>query len=925
MRYFFCLLVLFVALYGCKSSFKSNWTNFTAHYNTYYNAQLNYEIGERKNLDQSRPYNELLPIRVHKIPVNAGGGDFEKAIEKGADVLRKFEDSKWVDDALQLIGKSYYFRREYFSADQKFLELYTSSNNEVLRQNAIVWRTRTLLELELYGEGVRYINEQLAEIGEDWTKSNRAEAEVLLAQHYVAQENWPLASQHLKIGVGDLPRKDLKERGFFLLGQLYERQDSLKQALDAYERVGKHFTEYELQYLANKKKAELARKTGDMKKAYNVYYSMSRDDKNNDVRHELEYELGRTLQLNGEIEEAREVYYEVLHGKLSNPDNITRAKTYYGLAEIYRYSYDDFYQAAAYYDSAAGMNIPIEDTPESFNAEDLSESFGAYAQAKREIFTQDSLLYLGSLSPSEFDSVLNTIKEQRLQELEQQRRLAEQQQNTLVNIDQDVSGPQQGGINNGFLNYRSPQLVANARRQFIAIWGDRPLVDGWRFASLIKNTPLEVDDQDSLSAGNTVQQGRGAEQITIDLSRIPFTPVAKDSVRNLIAAQKYELGNLFFLSLELPDSAKHYFEEVYISYPESDVWDVALYSLSELNFVNGFERVAEDYAVELIEKSPNTRYAERLAQRFDLERVTTSVNELDTLRVYTTLSSESGFTISEKADSLTFFASSYSQHPIAPKALYDAIQLYVQQASAEDGFIEQFQVWREVNDRYTSELANLTALKDSAKTQLADTTLTDEQSAYFRSVSDSTIEKPDLYPIFPYRGALWDTTRSRIQLYQSMFSRSDYTSKIQILRDEFTEPDPPVVVPDSSQIDTLEQVQSASDSLNTVIGADGTSYVDCNGLEIALEIRGGKPAFLADIEVPSWVAGSQAITMSYRFRINERGLIREFTQTSDIRAKDLVSAVERAIKEDLVFEPILIQGSAVAVQCEEEFVITATE
>ncbi|MEX2362799.1 MAG: hypothetical protein WD597_04210, partial [Balneolaceae bacterium] len=116
---------------------QSNWRNFNAYYNTFYNAKESYNAGLKKNLGQPRDYNPLQPIRIHEKPVNAGVQEFDKAIEKGADVLRKYEDSKWVDDALELIGKSYYFKQEYFSADQKFKELFVTSNNPKLEQEAL--------------------------------------------------------------------------------------------------------------------------------------------------------------------------------------------------------------------------------------------------------------------------------------------------------------------------------------------------------------------------------------------------------------------------------------------------------------------------------------------------------------------------------------------------------------------------------------------------------------------------------------------------------------------------------------------------------------------------------------------------------------------------------------------------------------------
>jgi tetratricopeptide (TPR) repeat protein len=161
-------LAVLIVMTGCKTSFQSKWKNFNAYYNTYYNAKKSYNTGLKKNLDQNREYNPLQPIRIHPKPVNSGAQDFDKAIQKGADVLRRYDDTKWVDNAIGLIGKSYYYRQEYFSADQKFKELFVTTENKDLRQKSILWQGRVLLDMELHNEGIAFLSEQLTLLEGEW-------------------------------------------------------------------------------------------------------------------------------------------------------------------------------------------------------------------------------------------------------------------------------------------------------------------------------------------------------------------------------------------------------------------------------------------------------------------------------------------------------------------------------------------------------------------------------------------------------------------------------------------------------------------------------------------------------------------------------------------------------------------------------------
>src|SRR5690625_5874646 len=85
------------------------------------------------------------------------------------------------------------------------------------------------------------------------------------------------------------------------------------------------------------------------------------DDKFYEYRNELRYEIGRTRQAYGLTDEALENYRSVLDNRTQPPTTAIRARTYYAIAEIYRYDLNDYTLAAAYYDSAAssgGTAVP---------------------------------------------------------------------------------------------------------------------------------------------------------------------------------------------------------------------------------------------------------------------------------------------------------------------------------------------------------------------------------------------------------------------------------------------------------------------------------------------------------------------------------------------------------------------------------------
>lgn len=903
MRNFVILISLVILFSGCRSTLQSNWRNFNAYYNTYYNAKQSYKAGLKKNLNQPRDYNPLQPIRIHKKPVNAGGQDFEKAIEKGAVILRKYHESKWVDNALGLIGKSYYFRQEYFSADQKFKELYVTTDKPEMKQHSVVWQGRVLLEMELYNEGVAFLSEQLT-LFENWDKNHRAEVKALLAQHHVQLGNWQTAAEELSEGLPNLPQKEYKERGYFLLGQIYEELEDTDAAFKAYGKVSNHYVEYRVQYLSQRKTAEVARSLGRNDVAYSIFNNMVRDDKNLEYKAELDFELARTEHERGRINRAEDLYNSVLRNQLNKATAEIRAQTFYGLAEIYRFQYDDFSKAAAYYDSAAQQNVPPERLPQDFDAGELAESFGNYARLKSEIALQDSLLRLGQMTDQEFDSAMTELRKQKIAEIEQLREAQRNQQNQIVNTNQKQEQQDVTSLRNGFLNSDNPAVQQNARAQFYAIWGERPLADNWRVAALISSSAVERVES---TAGGVKEGNSELMQVNIDISNVPFSEAEQDSVRKRIASYQYQLGNLFFLSLDMPDSAAYYFNKAIENPSNQNVNMVSLYSLSELYLIQENEPEAVKYAQRLVDEYPGTNYAFRVNERFNFDMVTLDNSRaIDPIQLYEQIQADDTLASAEKAERLSTFAQNFTSHKVAPMAQYDAIHWYMAAGKEDSLYIPKMEEWSRANREWDENSETLSMLKDSARAALNDTTLTltEEQRSQYQAVMDSTLEEPDFVELYPYRGEHWDSARAAIDTFMVYFDTSGLKAKVARLEKELELPSEIEVPqePEEEKVPELENVSLPGE------------YLSCEELEVELEIRGSMEQFMAVISKPDETDINE---IRYLFKVNQRGIIDEYELQTEEASLDAewIENFEENIENSLLFEPVLKDGQAVRVEC----------
>ena len=123
MRKLLQILIPVLFLAGCAGPIKQSWNNFTAYYNTFYNAKKYYSEGEELNRQQAESLDPEGLIHIFLSPSAAGAEQFDEAITKSASILRDHEQSSYVVPSILMIGKSYYYKSEFFSA----LEKYSSS------------------------------------------------------------------------------------------------------------------------------------------------------------------------------------------------------------------------------------------------------------------------------------------------------------------------------------------------------------------------------------------------------------------------------------------------------------------------------------------------------------------------------------------------------------------------------------------------------------------------------------------------------------------------------------------------------------------------------------------------------------------------------------------------------------------------------
>ena len=711
-RFLYLLIFLFL-LSGCgKTSFIGRrYDNFTAYYNTFYNAKKEYSRGvdaieraSEQNIDRNRYLQVFItPDRV------SNQQNFDNAIKKSADVLRENPTSKWVDDALMLIGKSYFYLQNYVGAEQKFQEIIDLGGE--LEDEARFWLARTLVASNAFGRAADHLEVSLNREGlsSRWEPMLR----MSLGELYVGQESWGEAAAELEQALERVKDKDLAGRAQFLLAQIYETLEQYDNAKQSYKRVLRYKPEYSLAYAAEFSEVRLEGLHGDANKALRLLRSMDRDDKNFDNRAELMYLRGRIHQASGNADQAFDTYDALLFSddRTLNASAV-RGAVHYALGELYRDLYVDFVYAAAHFDTArsslgsltrntANSGVQAQFAPEAItDSERQAEVFGNYAEVFDQIVQLDSLIWLGTMEDEEFDVFILDLRKKRAEELAEQqrevaRRQAEQQFQNISNAGvpgqrKQIDGPEAlGNSDQGFLFYKDQIRVQEGLISFITIWGERPRVPNWRRLEAVENAGSEQDE----GGGELAEADpAAAEQLAndllpvIDYSNVPRDEERMAEVQEERALVRYELANVLFLSMSRPDSAAAWYRMVIDETSQLPVAQRAYYALAEVQRALGDDASARRIYEDVLVKYPDSDFANQVRERIGLAPVAEEVT--DSLALAEEAYEKAYRLWQEKqyqqaVTDMVLLASNYSVPDLAPKALLATGTIYLEWAEQD--------------------------------------------------------------------------------------------------------------------------------------------------------------------------------------------------------------------------------------------------
>lgn len=635
----FSFLVLVLMTVSCsrqKNAFVNRtYHKITARDNSYFNGREKVKESA-KTLAESHvdQYDRLLKIFKYADNEKAKAlyPDLDEAIKKASIVVQRHsmifngeEKNTWVQESYLLIGQAQFYKHDYWAAIETFQFVASSYNTKPIRFRALLWLTQAYLELGKTPDA-EYLLDFLKNDKEFPWKKLRGEYYAISANFNIQKENYEKAAEDLKSSIASTKKKQDRIRYSFILAQLYQKANNCDRAFPIYNQVIKQNAPYEMEFNARINRARCFDINSGSAEIKSQLLKMLKDDKNKEYLDQIYYALATIAQKENKEPEAIELLKQSV--SVSTVNTNQKALSYLELAEIF-FKRPDYRTAQVFYDSTVAFLST--DHPDYFACLSKKNSLGKLVRNLNIISTEDSLLMLAGLSPSERESRVSAViqkevaEQERKKEEEEAQKLKEQEQKD--NLDPDspdfISQPNSPPKNNtaitgGNWYFYNQSVISFGFTEFLKKWGNRKLEDNWRrstkeltIAANPEEEVAEVDSSELLASAerDSIMSLGNEQRKQAYLNAIPVSEDQKKQSADKIIEAYYNAGIIYKEQLSNPKESAADLETLIQKYPENKYLLPSYYNLYRCYLALKDTVKADYYKNILLTKYPESEYS----------------------------------------------------------------------------------------------------------------------------------------------------------------------------------------------------------------------------------------------------------------------------------------------------------------------------
>ena len=386
-----CTLALLPLSGGCQvynagAGFVSQrYVNAIAYFNTYYNAQRAFDDAEKEILAAQQAQLGQ-PSSVAQGVSPTARAKFNTAIEKASKLLSYYPTSKWVDDALLLIGKSYFYLEDDLKAERKFLELFAKYPESSLRLETELWYGRSLLRQKRYEEGVQTLDKLYAKAVEDNEKEIAGLASLAVGKYLFEKKEYERATKYYQESVAILPDDRMNAKTQLQIAYCFRELGDLQKAAQAFSHVGDYEPDYAVGFTAELENIMILAKRQKFDEALTQLFRFLDDTKNAENYAKVHLAIADIYLAQNRYDDAvnKYSYLDTAFARTAEA-----ASAYYTLGKIYETKNIDYAKARLNYNRARSEFPAAELT---VDASKKADAFEKYFSLRSDLSKYDSLI-----------------------------------------------------------------------------------------------------------------------------------------------------------------------------------------------------------------------------------------------------------------------------------------------------------------------------------------------------------------------------------------------------------------------------------------------------------------------------------------------------------------------------------------------------
>ncbi|MCE1164318.1 MAG: tetratricopeptide repeat protein, partial [Bacteroidetes bacterium] len=604
---------------------------FGTYFNKYFSAVEDYEDALKEYRTSTiSAYNRRLDSLNITPPVQQSTKDkFTKVIERCSKIIQYNKNTKYFDQAVLLVGLSYFYSAEYLQAERKFDEFLSRLYKSEYMPEALLYLGKTKFKLGKNAEAETILKNLLNN-----TDKNDIKSEIYqeLAIYNLTRKNVQLAVDDFNSSIELTKDKEIKAERQFILAKIYSLYDIGKSA-DEYALAYKNTSNFDLEFYSRLNEAKVLAQQKKFNESMEILNKLNKKYiEYPEFKQLVELEIANRDYYTGEYKNARQDYFEIIS---KYPGGKAAAESYYKLGEYYENIKKDYLKALISYKKACETSSALDYFDLSKKKTDILDQYFTL----RAVISDTTKIVIPAEEP----------------DLDKYKKDYEDRHNRGLKHENE---PNKGGLE---------QPKGGGMREVLRTvdsLGDGTSVNG-----------IKTEGRDSIPVKkDSVTVKKDSIVVNIqnqDTSKTP--PVNLDSIKsvkdNIKMNAYFQLAEIFYYDLKQADSSIFYLNTIINNYNNPAWLSKATFYLATIYKSLGDSVKAAGYFNKVVKDFPNSVYANESRINLGMPQVEQTFDAADSLISQASRMYESGRK-DEMIPLLREAITRYPDSPLLPKALY---------------------------------------------------------------------------------------------------------------------------------------------------------------------------------------------------------------------------------------------------------------